>query len=622
MGSNDLGLVDTTPDYRGPRRQSAISANSNNDVSTPFSGNSAYSWKLEDDMDDVRKPLGARLIDSFRRDPQASVTRGSISVGRSSISGLTQMPRRSFDAEAAIAATAGSPLMRRLKSRHLQMIAIGGSIGTGLFVGTGRALAFGGPASILIAYCLIGIMMFCTVQALGEMAVSFPVAGSFAAYSTRFIDPAWGFAMGWNYAMQWLVVLPLEIVAASITVDYWNPNLKLNSIWVTLFWLMICSINLFGVRGYGEAEFVFSTVKVTAVIGYIILGSIINICGGPNATYIGFKYWHHPGSFNHGFKGLCSTFVTAAFAFAGTELVGLAAAETQNPRKTLPIATKQVFWRITLFYVLSVFIVGTLVPYDDERLLSGSSKWDAKASPFVISIQNAGIDVLPSVMNAVILISVLSVGNSAIYGSSRTLAALAEQGQAPYLFAYIDRSGRPLFAICCASMLGALAYAASTKFQVDLFAWLIALSGLSSIFTWGSICACHIRFRRAWKVQGHSLEDLAWVSPVGVTGSYLGLGMNILILIAQFWTGFAPIHYEQDSTSYLLEHFFQAYLAAPIVITCFSVYKLWTGSKFVKLRDVDLYTGRRELNVKHLVALEREERRNWPRWRKIYKFLC
>lgn len=614
MGANDLVLVDTIPDDRR-RRPSAVSANSNTNLSiTPFSGNSAYSYKFDDD-DEVKRPTMARLIDSFRRDPTASVTRGSIG-------GLVHPPRRSFDAEAAAAATAGSPLLRRLKGRHLQMIAIGGSIGTGLFVGTGRALANGGPAAILIAYCLIGIMMYCTVQALGEMAVIFPVAGSFAAYSTRFIDPAWGFAMGWNYALQWLVVLPLEIVAASITVDYWNPNLGLNTIWVTIFWLLICCINLFGVRGYGEAEFLFSTVKVTAVIGYIILGSIINLCGGPGATYIGFRYWHNPGAFNHGFKGLCSTFVTAAFAFAGTELVGLAAAETQNPRKTLPIATKQVFWRITLFYVLSVFIMGTLVPYTDERLLSGSSKYDAKASPFVISIQNAGIEVLPSVMNGVILISVLSVGNSAIYGSSRTLAALAEQGQAPHIFAYIDRKGRPLIAICSASLLGALAYAASTSVQVDLFAWLLALSGLSSIFTWASICACHIRFRRAWHVQGYTLADLGWESPVGVTGSYLGLGMNILILIAQFWTGFSPIGHEDKTTGFLVEHFFQAYLAAPIVATCFITYKLWTGSSWVRLRDVDLFTGRRDLNIKSLVLQEKEERRHWPLWRRVYKFLC
>lgn len=602
MSANDLVFLGTGADEKS-RRPSAVSANSGTNLSiTPFSGNSAYSYKLDDGMDEVKKPLGARLIDSFRRDPTASVSVGSIGA-------LSHAPRRSFDAEAAAAATAVSPLLRRLKSRHLQMIAIGGSIGTGLFVGTGRALALGGPASILIAYCLIGIMMYCTVQALGEMAVIFPVAGSFAAYSTRFIDPAWGFAMGWNYALQWLVVLPLEIVAASITVDYWNPNLGLNSIWVTIFWLLICCINLFGVRGYGEAEFAFSTVKVTAVIGYIILGSIINLCGGPGATYLGFTYWHNPGPFNHGFKGLCSTFVTAAFAFAGTELVGLAAAETQNPRKTLPIATKQVFWRITLFYVLSVLMVGILVPYTDERLLSGSSEYDAKASPFVISIQNAGIEVLPSVMNAVILVSVLSVGNSAIYGSSRTLAALAEQGQAPHIFAYIDRKGRPLVAICSASLLGALAYVASTKMQVDLFAWLIALSGLSSIFTWASICACHIRFRHAWHVQGYSLNELAWQSPLGLTGSYIGLSMNILILLAQFWTGFSPIGYKEHTTGYLVEHFFQAYLAAPIVAAFFVGYKFWMKSQWIKIRDIDLFTGRRELNVKHLILQEKEERR-------------
>lgn len=211
MGTSDKVLLEQ--DIHKP----SISVISTTNVSlSPFSGNSTYS-KLEGNMDDVKRPLSARVIDSFRRDPNASLTRGSISTRR-----------RSFDAEAAIHATSSTGLVRRLKGRHLQMIAIGGSIGTGLFVGTGRALASGGPASILIAYVLIGIMMFCTVQALGEMAVMFPVAGSFAAYSTRFIDPAWGFAMGWNYAMQWLIVLPLEIVAASITID-WSAALQLLS---------------------------------------------------------------------------------------------------------------------------------------------------------------------------------------------------------------------------------------------------------------------------------------------------------------------------------------------------------------------------------------------------------
>src|SRR5947207_921365 len=305
-------------------------------------------------------------------------------------------------------------------------------LGTGLFVGSGAALARGGPASLVISFSLIGIMLFCTVHALGEMAVLFPVAGSFSSYSTRFLDPAWGFAMGWNYALQWLAILPLEIVAATLTVEFWNHGHINNDAWVSIYLVLILSINLFGVKGYGEAEFVFSIIKVVAIIGWIILGVILNCGGGRDGSYyIGGKYWHNPGAFKNGFKGLCSTFVTAAFAFAGTELVGLAAAETANPRKSLPTAIKQVFWRITLFYVVSLTLVGLLVPYTETRLLSGSSHADATASPFVIAIENASIIGLPAVMNVVIMVAVCSVGNSSIYGSSRTLAALAEQGQAP-----------------------------------------------------------------------------------------------------------------------------------------------------------------------------------------------
>lgn len=215
-----------------------------------------------DDASHTSKTRAKRFVDSFRRDPGASVSRAA-----------TMQHGRNYDIEAANAAIANSPLLRRLKGRHLQMIAIGGSIGTGLFVGSGRALAYGGPASLLIAFLLIGIMIYCTVQALGEMAVMFPVAGSFSAFSTRFLDPAWGFAMGWNYCLQWLVVLPLEIVSASITVDYWRPDLKLNAVWVSLFLVLIWTINLFGVKGYGEAEFVFSLIKVIAVISYSELSS-------------------------------------------------------------------------------------------------------------------------------------------------------------------------------------------------------------------------------------------------------------------------------------------------------------------------------------------------------------
>ncbi|KAJ4301194.1 histidine permease [Kalmusia sp. IMI 367209] len=562
-----------------------------------------------------RDGLGRRVMDSFKRDPNTTMTpKGTVGTDG-----------KVFDVESAAANTANSPLARRLKGRHLQMIAIGGSIGTGLFVGSGQVLAEAGPASLVISYCLVGIMMYCTVHALGEMAVLFPVAGSFSAYSTRFIDPAWGFAMGWNYALQWLVVLPLEIVAATYTISFWNHGSVNNNAWVAVFLTLIVGINLFGVKGYGEAEFVFAIVKVAAVIGFIILGIIINIGGGPNGEYIGFKYWRDPGAFHNGFKGFCGTFVNAAFAFSGTELVGLAAAETANPRKSLPTAVKQVFWRITLFYVVSLLIVGLLVPYNNPDLLQPKDNTaDAVASPFVIAIKSAGIDVLPSVFNAVIMIAVLSVGNSAIYGSSRTLAALAEQSQAPRILAYIDRQGRPLVAIAFSSSLGFLAFLAGVdkKKQEATFNWLLALSALSAVFTWASICFAHIRFRKGWQLQGHTLDELAFRSQPGVIGSWIGFGFNILVLIAQFFVAVAPIGFGDLSTTERLTSFFQVYLALPVTLAFYIPYKLYYRTSLVRSYNMDLHTGIRELNLEALIEEEREERKQWPKWKKVYKFFC
>ncbi|KAL9586797.1 MAG: hypothetical protein Q9212_000683 [Teloschistes hypoglaucus] len=568
---------------------------------------------------DEEKPLefgnvARRVWDSFKQNPNYHITQKGVVGANGHV----------FDLESAAVATAESPLARKLKGRHLQMIAIGGSIGTGLFVGSGKALQQGGPASLLIAFALIGGMLFCSVQALGEMAVLLPVAGSFSAYSTRFLDPAWGFAMGWNYAMQWLIVMPLEVVAAAITIQYWNYPVS-PAAWVSIFLVVIIGINMVGVQGYGEAEFFFSLIKIIAVVGFIVLGVILNSGGGLNGEYIGGKNYRDPGAFNNGFKGLCSVFVIAAFAFTGTELVGLAAAETANPRRSLPTAVKQVFWRISIFYIVSLLLVGLLVPYTDQRLI-GQSNADAKASPFVIAIKNASIDGLDSVMNVVVMISVLSVGNSCVYGSSRTLCALAEQGQAPQFLAYIDRRGRPLKAIGVSSAVGLLAFLAASKRETEVFVWLQALSGLSSIFTWGSICLAHIRFRRAWRLQGHSLDELAYRSQAGVVGSWIGFLFNVLVLIAQFWTGFAPVKPQYGppitGASARIRSFFQAYLAFPLVVLCYLGYKVVYRTPFMRAKDMDLRTGVRDLNLAELVADEELEKASWPKWKKAYKFLC
>lgn len=523
------------------------------------------------------------------------------------------------DVEKTAIITANSPLSRSLKGRHLQMIAIGGAIGTGLFIGSGGVLANGGPASVLIAYSLIGAMIYCTVHALGELAITFPVSGAFVTYNTRFLDPSWGFAMAWNYAMQWLVVLPLELVAAAIAIQYWDTKTN-PAAFCSIFYVVIMAINFFGVKGYGEAEFVFSLIKVLAVCGFIILGIVLVCGGGPEGGYIGAQYWYNPGAFNNGFKGLCSVFVTAAFSFAGTELVGLAAAETVNPRKSMPKAIRQVFWRITLFYIVSLVLVGMLVPYNDPQLEMADGT--ARYSPFVIAINNAGISGLPSVMNVVIMIAVLSVGNSSVFGSSRTLAALAAAGQAPKIFNYIDKKGRPLFGIILLGIFGLICFVSASGKQGIAFDWMLALSGLSSLFTWASICLCHIRFRWVLKYKGRDTSELAYKSQAGIIGSYYGLILNILVLIAQFWIAVWPIGVKPNAND-----FFMSYLSFPIVLACYLGHKIWKRNwkLYIKADDIDLDTGRRELDLdllKQELAEEKAYLASKPLYYRVWNFLC
>lgn len=363
----------------------------------------------------------------------------------------------------------------------------------------------------------------------------YPVSGGFYTYSTRFIDPSWGFAMGWNYVFQWAIVLPLELVVCGLTVQYWDADISV-AVWITVFLAVIVIISLFGGIGYAEEEFWSSCIKLAATIIFMIISFVLVLGGGPKGgrydEYWGARYWYDPGAFKNGFKGFCAVFVTAAFSFSGTELVGLAAAESRNPVKSLPGAIKQVFWRITLFYILGLFFVGLLIDSNDPALLSTAAYADAKASPFVLVGRYAGLRGFDHFMNVVILISVVSIGVSGVYGGSRTLTALAQQGYAPKIFSYIDKSGRPLFSTLLILVCGALAYINLSSSGIEVFNWLLALSGLAALFTWGSICLAHIRFRKAWAYHGHTLDEIPFQAVGGVYGSWIGLILNILVLIA------------------------------------------------------------------------------------------
>lgn len=514
-------------------------------------------------------------------------------------------------------------LQQKMKPRHLQMIAVGGSIGTGLFIGSGGALAVGGPAALLLDWIIIGFMVLMTCQAIGEMAILYPLSGGFYALAVRMLDPAWGFAMGWNYVLQWAVVLPLEITAAGITVSYWPNNVPLGA-WITIFFLAIVAINVFGTLGYAEEEFWSSCLKLFVVVMFIFIAVVLNAGGGPKdgdyGSYVGGRYWQDPGAFAHGFPGVCAVFVTAAFSFAGTELVGLAASETPNPRKTMPSAIKNTFWRITIIYILSLLMIGLLLPYNDENLLFGGGT--AAASPFVRVLDRAKIPGINHLINVTICISVLSIGLSCVYGGSRTLAALAETGYAPKIFAYVDKSGRPLWAVVFILAFGPLAYVNLAQDSADeVFAWLLALSGLSTLFTWGSIMLCHIRFRKAWKVQGHSVEELPFRAMFGVWGSWIGLILVFLVLLAQGYVAIWPIDGMSSDSATVAENFFKVYLALPVVIACYVIGYVWKRTTPQRAHEIDLDTGRKSWYTVEQMREYRAELAAQPWWKKTYRIL-
>ncbi|KAH7074443.1 amino acid permease-domain-containing protein [Paraphoma chrysanthemicola] len=493
-------------------------------------------------------------------------------------------------------------LKRDLKGRHMQMIAIGGAIGSGLFIGSAGSFVTGGPAAVIIGFTVIGIMMYLMMQALAELAVMYPINGAFTMYICRFIDPSWGFACGWQYAISWLTVLPFEISAACNIIHYWPGSHGINNAaWITPLLVALIAIQFFGVRGYGEVEYVLSIIKVLACVGFMILGIIIDTGGVPtdNRGYIGNKYYNIPGvtsaGFRNGFHGFCSVFVNAAFAYTGTELTGLAAAETDNPRKEIPRAAKQVIYRIMLFYVVNLALVGLVVPVDNEALNSSAGS-SSLHSPFVIAIQLAGIKVLPSIFNAVILIAVMSVANACTFGSTRTMQALAANGMGPNFTAYVDKKGRPVVVVVIQLLFGLLAYINLAPNGGDIFTWLLSLSGITVLFVFGSIAMAHIRFRRAWALNGHSLEEIPYRATFGVWGSWVCFAINVIALVASFYVALYPV-----GGPYLsVEGFFEAYMAAPFLVVLYLIWKVYSWFKhpshrplWIRIKDIDIYTGMR-----------------------------
>ncbi len=401
-------------------------------------------------------------------------------------------------------------LQRKLGARHLNMIAIGGSIGTGLFLASGATIANAGPGGALLAYCLIGVMIYFLMTSLGELATHNPTSGAFFTYGTKYVESGFGFALGWNYWYNWAITVAFELVAVQFIMKFWFPDIP-GFYWSAIFLAVVFGINALSVRGFGESEFLFSLVKVLAIIIFIVIGifMIFKIMMTPNVSV--FANWTKgEAPFVGGLSALIGVAMIAGFSFQGTEMVGVAAGESKDPQKTIPIAIKQIFWRILLFYVVCIFIIGTLIAYDDPRLLQAASSENIALSPFTLLYEKAGFAFAAGLMNAVILTAILSAGNSGMYSSTRMLFDMAKNGSAPKLFSKLNARGVPMNALYATTVIAALCFLTTFIGEQAVFNWLLNMSGMCGFIVWLGIAVSHYRFRKGYLAQGHKLEDLAY----------------------------------------------------------------------------------------------------------------
>jgi amino acid transporter len=363
---------------------------------------------------------------------------------------------------------------------------------------------------------LVGLVV-CSVQfALGEVSALFPVTGSFVRHAEFLVDPALGFAIGWNAVYGSYLSVPSEISASLVLIQYWTD--KYAALWITLFILLTFCVGIVFVGVYGEVEFFFAMLKILLVVGIVIMGLVIDLGGVPGQPRIGFAYWKDPGPFVEyiatgswgKFLGFWAVMNNAVYSFSGVESVSVAAAETQNPRQNIPRACKRVFARVTLFYILAVLIVGMLVRSDDSDLGNPDTEGTAGQSPFVIAATRAGIKAIPNIVNAIVLTSAFSASNQAMLAGTRILYGLALKKQAPKIFLRTTKYGIPYVCVILQTAVATLAYMSLSSGALTVFYWFLDLTAAGVLVTWGAIAFNHIRLHQALAHQGIARAELPW----------------------------------------------------------------------------------------------------------------
>ena len=403
---------------------------------------------------------------------------------------------------------AGGELRRALTNRHIQMIALGGAIGTGLFYGSASGIKLAGP-SILVAYALCGALIFFVVRAMGEMSVHRPSSGSFSRYANDYWSPRAGFVAGWNYWFNYVAVAMAELTVVGTYIQYWFPSVPA---WASaaVVLLAITAVNLIGVRAFGEFEFWFAIIKVIAVVGMIVLGVYVIVAGvdsNPHLPAPSFSHLvDHGGFFPGGLDGFLLSFVFVMFSFGGIELIGITAGEADDPKRSIPKAINQVVYRILIFYIGALFVIMAVVPWD---AING------KLSPFVQIFDSVGIQAAAHILNFVVLTAALSVYNSGLYSNGRMLYSLARQGNAPKAFTRLSRRGIPFVGVLFSSAVTAAAVAIIYFLPETAFTIVISTTLASGIISWVIILITQRKFRKV--IGPHNEAELSFKLPGGKT---------------------------------------------------------------------------------------------------------
>lgn len=508
-------------------------------------------------------------------------------------------------------------LHKGLKNRHIQLIALGGAIGTGLFVGSGVALSECGPAPLLLSYIILSVVVWFVMNMLAEMATFLPVPGAGAQQFIRdFTDPSIGFAMGYNYWYGFSILVAAEIVAAAIVIQYWTTSVHI-AVWISILLVLILALNLCPVKFYGEAEFYFAGIKLLAITGLIILGIVLFFGGGPNHDRLGFRFWkdgnafkeHLTGGATGRFLAVWTAIIKAGYSFImSPELIVACSGEVTNARRILPKCANQFIYRLAFFYILGSLVIGVIANSNSTQLVSGSG--NASASPFVLGIQNAGIHVLNHIINAVILTSAASAGNSFFYAGSRTLYSLAKKGLAPKIFKSVNRFGVPYYCVAMTFAVACLSYLNVSSSSSQVFAWFSNITTISGFISWIFVAFAYIRWRKGIYVQ--NLEDrITYRTPFQPFGAYFVI---VFISIITITNGYAVFF------DFKIADFLAAYITLPIVLALYICHRSY--AYFVQ-GEKRWLTPYEEFDFSKLELVE-EEARGIPlripknRWEKIW----